>query len=273
MFEEKRSRFVLGWMTGASIVAIFFLLQVTGNLLIISVAMQLIFYVVLPVWFLSYHFKKRSVRLRQVVFFHGIARWLLPVLGLTVLVLAFSMSIYWLLLRGLMSIAPTAVEFALMPQSLPEAFWYLAATGFVLAIIAPIAEEFVFRGLILNRLIAAFGFWNGIGISSLIFGIFHINFFGAFLFAVVASLLYLKTGNLLLPILLHIANNLVAVYQSFITPSFPNWLMVTSMTDLYAKSVPNLVVLISSSALLLFVIIWLARGSANKAEEIGVFWK
>ena len=273
MFEEERSRFVLGWMTGAFIVAIFILLQMTGNLLIISVAMQVIFYVVLPVWFLSYHFKKRGVKLRQVVFIGGTARWLMPILGLTVLVLAFSMSIYWLLLRGLMPIAPTAVEFALTPQPLPDALWYLVTTGFVLAIIAPIAEEFVFRGLILNRLIAAYGLWNGIGMASLIFGIFHINFFGAFLFAVVASLLYLKTGNLLVPVLLHIANNLVAVYQSFINPSFPQWLMVTSINDLYTKSLPNLIVLTSSTALLLFVIAWLARGLESKAEEVRSFWK
>lgn len=99
MFEEKRSRFVHGWMAAAIIVAIFILLQATQNVLITSVMMQLIFYTVLPVWLLSYQFKKRDVKLRQVVFFRGTARWLLPLFGLTVLVLLFSMSIYWLLLR------------------------------------------------------------------------------------------------------------------------------------------------------------------------------
>src|SRR5690606_33363902 len=106
MFEEKRSRFVHGWMAAAIIVAIFILLQATQNVLITSVMMQLIFYTVLPVWLLSYQFKKRDVKLRQVVFFRGTARWLLPLFGLTVLVLLFSMSIYWLLLRALMPIAP-----------------------------------------------------------------------------------------------------------------------------------------------------------------------
>ncbi len=272
MFEEKRSRFVHGWMAAAIIVAIFILLQATQNVLITSVMMQLIFYTVLPVWLLSYQFKKRDVKLRQVVFFRGTARWLLPLFGLTVLVLLFSMSIYWLLLRALMPIAPAVVDFALTPQPFPDALWYMVATSFILAIIAPIAEEFVFRGLILNRLIAAFGFWNGLGLSSLIFGIFHVNFFGAFLFAVVASLLYLKTGNLLVPILLHIANNLIAVYQSFINPSFPQWLMVSSINDLYTKSVPNLVVLIASLALLLFIIARMARGLENQIKETRVFW-
>ncbi|MDQ0428575.1 membrane protease YdiL (CAAX protease family) [Planomicrobium stackebrandtii] len=271
MSEERKSPNMFGWMLGASIVSIFILLQVTQNVLIIGVAMLLVFYVVLPVPFVRYHFKKRGVKLSQVFFFRGTLRWLLPVLGLTVLVTSFSVSIYWLQLRGLMSIAPTAVELALMPQPFPDTLWYLVATGFILAVIAPIAEEFVFRGLILNWLVAGFGFWKGIGLSSLIFGIFHINFFGAFLFAVMASLLYLKTGNLLVPILLHSANNFVAVYQSFVNPSFPQWLMISSINDLYAKSVPNLIVLAGSLTLLLFIIAWLARGLEDKIEETRVF--
>ncbi|WP_158599115.1 CPBP family intramembrane glutamic endopeptidase [Planococcus salinus] len=268
-----RSRFVFGWMLSASIVAIFIVLQATENVLLTGVLMQLVFYIVLPAWLLGHHFKKRNVKLRQVVFFHGTARWLLPVFGLTVLVVAFSMSIYWLLMRALIPIAPTAIDVALTPQPLPDAVWYLIATGFVIAVIAPIAEEFVFRGLVLNRLIATFGFWNGLGLTSLIFGIFHINFFGAFLFAVVASLLYVKTGNLLVPILLHIANNTVAVYQSFVNPSFPQWLRVMNINDLYTKSIPNLIVLIISLALLLFIILRLARDPENKIEELRVFWK
>jgi membrane protease YdiL (CAAX protease family) len=271
MFEEMKSRHLFGWMFGASIVSIFILLQVTQNPLIIDVALQLLFYVVVPVWFFSYHFKKRGVKLRQVVFFRGTARWLLPVFGLTVLSLAFSIGMIWLLLRALMPIAPAAVNFVLSPQPLPDALWYLITTGFIVAVIGPIAEEFVFRGLILNRLISKFGFWNGLGLSSAIFGMFHIDFFGAFLFAVIASLLYLKTGNLLIPILLHIVNNTVAVYQSFINPSFPQWLMVTSINDLYTKSMPNLIVLLASLALLLFIIARMAKGLEGKLKEDKIF--
>ena len=271
MFEEMKSRHLFGWMLGASIAAVFILLQITENPLIIDVALQLVFYVVVPVWFFGYHFKKRGVKLRQVVFFRGTARWLLPVLGLMALSMAFSIGMVWLLLRALMPIAPSAVNFVLTPQPLPDELWYLIATGFIVAVIGPIAEEFVFRGLILNRLIAKFGFWNGLGLSSAVFGIFHIDFFAAFLFAVVASLLYLKTGNLLLPILLHIANNTVAVYQSFVNPAFPKWLMVTSVNDLYTKSVPNLIVLLASLALLLFVITRMAKGLEGKLKEDQIF--
>ena len=268
MFEEMRSRFVFSLMMGALVVSLFILLRATESVLLTAVAVQLIFYIVLPMPFLGYHFKKRGMKLRNTLFFRGTSRWLLPVFGLTVLVLLFSMSIYWLMLRALMVISPIAAGFALTPQPLPDALWYLIATSFILAVIAPFAEEFVFRGVILHRLMEALGFWKGIGLTSLIFGIFHINFFGAFLFAVVASLLYLKSGNLLVPILLHMANNAIAVYQSFVNPFFPNWLMVTSTTELYTKTAPNLIALFVSTALLLFIIDRMARGLDNKAKPI-----
>lgn len=271
MFEEMKSRHLFGWMFGAIIVSVFILLQVTENPLIMDVALQLVFYVVVPVWFFSYHFKKRGVKIRQVVFFRGITRWLLPIVGLTLLSLSFSIGMIWLLLRAILPIAPAAVDFVLMPPPLPDALWYFIATGIIVAVIGPIAEEFVFRGLILNRLITKFGFWNGIGLSSAIFGMFHIDFFGAFLFAVVASLLYLKTGNLLVPILLHIVNNTVAVYQSFINPAFPSWLMVTSANDLYTKALPNLIVLLVSLALLLIIIAWMARDLEGKLKKDTIF--
>ncbi|WP_422122372.1 CPBP family intramembrane glutamic endopeptidase [Planococcus sp. X10-3] len=259
MFEKTRSRIVIGFMTGAALVSISLLLQATGNALLHNVVMLLVFYTVLPYWICSYYFKKNGIKLPKILFFTGTARWLLPVFGLTLLLMAFSISIYWLMLRGLMSISPTAVQLAFTPQPLPDELWYAAATGFIIAIMAPIAEEFVFRGVIMHWLIASTGLWQGIVFTSLIFSIFHINIIGAFLFAMVASLLYIKTGTLLVPILLHIFNNTLSVFQYSIDPSFPEWLMVTSINDLYTKAGPNLVALIVSLVLLLFFINWLVR--------------
>lgn len=266
-----KSRHLFGWMFGAVIVSMFILLQVTENPLILDVAMQLIFYIVVPVWFFSYHFKKRGVKVRQVVFFRGLSRWLLPVLGLTILSLAFSISMIWLILRAILPIAPAAVDLAFTPPPTPDALWYFVATGIILSVFGPIAEEFVFRGLILNRLITKFGFWNGLGLSSVIFAMFHISFFGAFFFAVVASLLYLKTGNLLVPILLHIVNNTFVVLKGFFIPAFPQWLTVTSANDLYTKAMPNLIVLLVSLVLLLIIIAWMARDLEGKIKKYTIF--
>ncbi|WKA55524.1 CPBP family intramembrane glutamic endopeptidase [Planococcus shixiaomingii] len=268
MFEEMRTRFVIGLMTVVSIVSVSLLLQATGNVLLNSLFAMLVFYIVLPVGICSYSFNKRGVKLRQVVFYRGTARWLLPVFGLTVLVTASSISLYWLLLRGLLSLSPTVVDSLLTQRQLPDALWYLVAIGFILAVIAPIAEEFVFREVLLNQLMAIFGLWKGISLTSLIFAIFHFNIFGSFLFAVVASLLYVKTGNLLLPILLHIFNNTFSVYQTFVNPSFLEWLMVKDINDLYAKAGANLIMLIVSVGLLIFISLWMGRNLETRQQSI-----
>lgn len=264
MFEEKRKRFVIILMTIVGFVSISMLLRATGSVLLLNIVMLLLFYTVLPAWICSYYFKKHNIKLHRTFFFNGIARWFLPILGITLLVMLFSTSIYWLMLRGLASLSPIWIEIALMPQPLPSELWYRLAFAFIIAILAPIAEEFVFRGVLLHRLMAGLGLWKGILLTSLVFSVFHINFLGAFLFAVLASLLYLKTGTLLAPILLHIFNNSLAVYQLFAAPSFPQWLSLTSVNDLYTKTGANLAALTVSLVLLFFVIRWLGRGLEKK---------
>ena len=84
--------------------------------------------------------------------------------------------------------------------------------------IAPIMEEFVFRGMILNRLIVKIGVQKAVIISSIIFGALHGEaIVGASLFGVVMGLLYLHTQSLWAPILLHVANNAVAVMMHVAT--------------------------------------------------------
>src|SRR5690606_22726845 len=111
MFEEKRSRFVIGVMTIAAIVSISLLLQATGSALLYNIAMLVVFYTVLPVWICSYYFTKHGIPLRRVFFFKGTARWLLPIFAITVPMMVFSLSIFWLILRGLLSLSPVWVEF------------------------------------------------------------------------------------------------------------------------------------------------------------------
>lgn len=258
MFHEIKFSHMFGWMAGALIMAAFIMIQATGNLLLTDIAMQLVFYVV-PMWFLVYHFKKRGIRLNQIVFLRGSARWIVPSLGLVVLSMAFSTSVFWLVLRALRSVAPPVVDAFFQRVPLPEEIWYLVSISIIIGIIGPIAEEFVFRGLILTQLVSRFGVWSGVGLSSFLFGIFHIGFFGSFMFAVVASLLYLKTHNLFIPILLHVFNNSIVVFLLFVNPSFPKWLSVTSVNDLYTKAWPNLIVLMISLAVLVGVILYLSK--------------
>lgn len=69
----------------------------------------------------------------------------------------------------------------------------------VLVIIAPLTEEFLFRGLILNGFINNYSIKKAIWISSLLFAIFHLNLFqfpSAFIFGVIFAWLVIKTKSL-----------------------------------------------------------------------------
>ena len=90
----------------------------------------------------------------------------------------------------------------------------------VIGLLAPVVEELVFRGVLLNRLSSWLPIWATVLISSLLFGLIHLNLIqilyavpGGILFAVV----YIRTRNMSLPILGHIVFNLgsVLILQHF----------------------------------------------------------
>ena len=72
---------------------------------------------------------------------------------------------------------------------MPESGVFLVIEIVMITILAPIVEEFFFRGVILQRLIKKSSVWGGILISSLIFGILHADIIGAFLFGVITALI------------------------------------------------------------------------------------
>lgn len=79
-------------------------------------------------------------------------------------------------------------------------------------IVSPIAEELIFRGVLLNRLKIYVPTLFAVLISSLIFGSLH-NFgsiTSAIVFAICMAILYLKTENICVPILAHFLNNFFA---------------------------------------------------------------
>ncbi|QWG36305.1 CPBP family intramembrane metalloprotease [Bacillus mycoides] len=77
-------------------------------------------------------------------------------------------------------------------------------------IFAPIVEEIVFRGFLLHRLAYKFGLPTAIVLSSLIFGILHIqNIFGAIIIGFVYCIIYVQTESLIAPILIHFIWNLL----------------------------------------------------------------
>ena len=216
--------------------------------------------------FFRYHFRKQGRSVREVVFKEGAVEWLPRLLGFVVISIAFSMSIFWLQLFALYPIFPGFVDFLLEPIPMPENPIYLVITLVSIAIIGPIAEEFIFRGVLLHRMMKKTSMWGGILISSILFGLLHADVFGAFIFGVIASLLYLKTRNLLIPILMHIINNSIAVIWMYVAPTWPKWGIMES-SELYDKALPNAIVLVISSILMGWIIVRLVKSLPKKSTE------
>ncbi len=77
-------------------------------------------------------------------------------------------------------------------------------------ILAPICEEFIFRGFLFHRLSEKYSTTTGIILSSLIFALLHVSPVGAFIFGVLMCWIYMKTQSLWIPIGIHFLNNAIA---------------------------------------------------------------
>jgi len=110
-------------------------------------------------------------------------------------------------------------------QTLSWDAWLRAAwVGLLVNIGVSIGEETVFRGYLLTGLKTAWGKWIGLALMMVIFGLFHLPayFEGgmrsgtltlaillASLFGLMFGLIYLRTGSLWLPVILHFTWNFV----------------------------------------------------------------
>lgn len=104
--------------------------------------------------------------------------------------------------------------------SLMKEPWGYVAIG----ILAPLAEEVVFRGAILRTLLGIMSkknHWVAIMISAAIFGVVHANlaqFINALLMGLLLGWMYYRTGSLVPGILLHWVNNTMAYVLANIMP-------------------------------------------------------
>ncbi|OUL20110.1 CAAX protease family protein [Nostoc sp. RF31YmG] len=143
-------------------------------------------------------------------------KWL-PMVGLVLLIILFSLSAYLVSFYLLSLAAPTFVE-SVMRQvatspsartTSPPLYNLLAAIVYI--VVAPITEEFLFRGIILQRWASKWGIQTALVVSGLLFGILHANVLGLTLFGIIMGVLYIKTRTLIVPIACHAFNNSLAV--------------------------------------------------------------
>ena len=97
--------------------------------------------------------------------------------------------------------------------------WERALAFIMLAVIAPIAEEIVFRGWLYGKLRVKIPKWAAILITSFLFGLVHMQWnvgITVFSMSVVNCLLREVTGTIYAGILVHILNNSIAFYLVYV---------------------------------------------------------
>lgn len=119
------------------------------------------------------------------------------------------------LLFGIISPLSTLIP---MPEVLKEMFRNMASQTSVFAFImlvvaAPVFEELIFRGIMLEGLLKQYTPLKSIVISSLLFGLVHLNpwqFITGFVIGIFSGWVYYRTRSLMPSIIIHAAANLTA---------------------------------------------------------------
>ena len=109
-----------------------------------------------------------------------------------------------------------------MPEAIQAMFEELfndeLLTVITIAIIAPIVEEFLFRGVILEGFLQRYSPQKAILWSAVIFGIAHLNpwqFISAFLLGVIIGWVYWRSRSLWICIFIHVFNNAIPTMLLF----------------------------------------------------------
>jgi len=138
---------------------------------------------------------------------------------------------------------------------------------FTVALIAPVLEEIIFRGIILKGLLCQYSPAKAIVVSSIIFGLVHLNpwqFLGAFGIGIISGWIYWRTKNLLLPIIMHISNNLFFfLFGRYFGTSY---LIDTPMQQVFGSQFNQ--ALAVGLSILLFVVIWFLLSNRIRYQEL-----
>ncbi|WP_339253752.1 type II CAAX endopeptidase family protein [Sporosarcina sp. FSL W8-0480] len=267
MFEQMKIRYLFALSVAGLLILVVFAVGIGVNEEVFGAAANILIYAIIPAIFFGYYFNKYPNMIRDTVFFKGIRSWIPAIVGIVIVSIALSLSAFWLLVSIVDPILPAFTDFLMTEVPMPTNPVLLVIEIFAITILGPIVEEFVFRGVFLHRFMKKTSMWGGILISSILFGVLHADMIGAFLFGIIACLLYLRTGNLLLPILMHILNNILAVISSFLPASWFDGVVVATREDIGNNAGTLSILLIISSILTIYIIVRLARGVSQKRAE------
>ena len=134
----------------------------------------------------------------------------------------------------------------------------------LLVIAAPILEELLFRGIILDGLLKRYSPLTAILISSLLFGLAHLNpwsFVNGLIIGIFSGWVYFKTRSVLPSIIIHASANLSGfLFKYFVNI---NSLMPDSLVKMYG-GVTNLILSIVGSIIIVSICIYFLIKEFNK---------
>lgn len=224
-----------------------------------DVTFMILFYAIIAIWII-WKFRSFNVDYKKVIgeFPPDYKWWYIA--GIVALLIFFSLGTYWLIYYPLSFIAPLYVNGVLNETD----FYTMSDTAFpfiynllvvlITVLIAPIVEEFLFRGVIMQRLAVKWGVTAGVLISSLIFGMLHADILGAFIFGIFMSLLYINTRTLLVPIACHLLNNALAFGLSFIGILLGESETATTVAQFQSDILSGLIPLLVSAPIVIYFI-------------------
>jgi hypothetical protein len=136
-----------------------------------------------------------------------------------------------------------------------------------IVIAAPVIEELIFRGIILEGLLKKYSPTKSILISSILFGIVHLNpwqFISALILGSFSGWVYYRTKKLTLSILIHSVNNLIG-FISFYLVDMEN-IMNESIFEFYG-GVVNMVVITTIAIIVASIGIYLSDKEMTKIKK------
>ncbi|MEW9503270.1 CPBP family intramembrane glutamic endopeptidase [Jeotgalibacillus marinus] len=95
---------------------------------------------------------------------------------------------------------------------------YVPIAAFAIAVLGPILEEIVFRGVIFGWLYRKYNFFISGMLSALIFGVIHMDFTHILMYTAMGfafAFLYAHTKRIIVPIIAHISINTFVVFTQF----------------------------------------------------------
>ncbi len=121
-----------------------------------------------------------------------------------------------ILLWGIVMLVSIVIVVEPLKQLLPQSPLPTGRGRFMLlslVFVAPVFEELLCRGVIMEAIRSKRGAWAACVISSLIFGVMHVepqSILNAFVIGLMFGYLYLKTNSIFAPIMMHSINNVLA---------------------------------------------------------------